>query len=49
MTDPRPRDLIGHGRTRPHAAWSGQARVTVSFVLNMGPPCPETAGKRWSR
>ena len=34
MTDPRPRDLIGYGRTRPHAAWPGQARVAVSFVLN---------------
>ncbi len=34
MTDPRPRDLIGYGRTRPHAAWPGNARVAVSFVLN---------------
>ena len=34
MTDPRPRDLIGYGRTRPHAAWPGDARVAVSFVLN---------------
>ena len=34
MTDPRPRDLIGYGRTRPHAAWPGGARVAVSFVLN---------------
>ena len=34
MTDPRPRDLIGYGGTRPQAAWPGNARVAVSFVLN---------------
>ena len=34
MPDPRPRDLIGYGRTRPHADWPGGARVAVSFVLN---------------
>jgi allantoinase len=34
MIDPRPRDLVGYGRTRPHAAWPGDARVAVSFVLN---------------
>ena len=34
MLDPRPRDLIGYGRTRPHADWPGGARVAISFVLN---------------
>jgi len=34
MNDPRPRDLIGYGRTRAHAAWPNGARVAVSFVLN---------------
>lgn len=34
MPDPRPRDLIGYGRTRPHADWPGGARVAISFVLN---------------
>jgi putative urate catabolism protein len=29
-----PRDLIGYGRTPPHAKWPGQARVAVQFVLN---------------
>ncbi len=29
-----PRDLIGYGRTPPHAQWPGQARVAVQFVLN---------------
>jgi allantoinase len=29
-----PRDLCGHGRHPPHAAWPGQARVAVQFVLN---------------
>ncbi len=34
MTQPYPRDLIGHGRNPPHAQWPGQARVAVQFVLN---------------
>ena len=36
MTGPDryPRDLVGYGRRRPHAAWPGNARVAVSFVLN---------------
>ncbi|MEZ5407295.1 MAG: allantoinase PuuE [Acidimicrobiales bacterium] len=38
MTSPAadgyPRDLIGYGRTPPHAAWPGDARVAVNFVLN---------------
>jgi allantoinase len=29
-----PRDLIGYGRTPPKAAWPGQARIAVQFVLN---------------
>ena len=35
MAEPRyPRDLKGHGRTPPHAAWPGNARVALQFVLN---------------
>lgn len=29
-----PRDLIGYGRTPPHAEWPGAARIAVQFVLN---------------
>ena len=29
-----PRDLIGYGRTPPHAQWPGQARIAVQLVLN---------------
>src|SRR5438128_7246533 len=29
-----PRDLIGYGRTPPHAQWPNGARVAVQFVLN---------------
>lgn len=29
-----PRDMIGYGRTPPHAKWPGGARVAVQFVLN---------------
>lgn len=29
-----PRDLIGYGRTPPHANWPGNARIAVQFVLN---------------
>ena len=29
-----PRDLVGYGRTPPHADWPGNARVAVQFVLN---------------
>jgi len=29
-----PRDLIGYGRTPPHAAWPGGARIAVQCVLN---------------
>jgi putative urate catabolism protein len=31
---PYPRDLVGYGRNPPHAAWPGNARVAVQFVLN---------------
>ena len=35
MSDqPYPRDLIGYGRTPPHARWPQQARIAVQFVLN---------------
>jgi allantoinase len=29
-----PRDLIGYGRTPPHAAWPGGARIAIQCVLN---------------
>jgi putative urate catabolism protein len=29
-----PRDLVGHGRTPPHARWPEGARIAVQFVLN---------------
>src|SRR3954466_15941208 len=29
-----PRDLIGYGRTPPHARWPNGARIAVQFVLN---------------
>ncbi len=29
-----PRDLAGYGRRPPHAAWPGNARVALQFVLN---------------
>jgi putative urate catabolism protein len=29
-----PRDLLGYGRTPPHARWPGEAKVAVQFVLN---------------
>ena len=32
--DKYPRDLIGYGRTPPHPAWPGQARIALQFVLN---------------
>ena len=36
MTDPSayPRDLVGYGRSPPHADWPGGARIAVQFVLN---------------
>lgn len=32
--DNYPRDLVGYGRTPPHAAWPGGARIAVQCVLN---------------
>jgi putative urate catabolism protein len=32
--DPYPRDLVGYGRTPPHADWPGGARIAVQLVLN---------------
>jgi allantoinase len=29
-----PRDLVGYGRTPPHAQWPDRARIAVQFVLN---------------
>jgi len=29
-----PRDLVGYGRTPPHAQWPGGARIALQFVLN---------------
>lgn len=34
MADSYPRDLVGHGRTPPHARWPGGARIALQFVLN---------------
>ncbi|MBB6095526.1 putative urate catabolism protein [Povalibacter uvarum] len=31
---PYPRDLIGYGRSPPHARWPGGARIALQFVLN---------------
>ena len=33
-TAPYPRDLIGYGRTPPHAKWPNGARIAVQFVIN---------------
>ncbi len=35
MGDESARDLVGHGRRPPHPRWPGDARVAVSFVLNV--------------
>jgi chitin deacetylase len=32
--DNYPRDLIGYGRTPPHARWPNDARIAVQFVIN---------------
>jgi allantoinase len=29
------RDIIGYGRNIPHAAWPGEARIAINFVLNI--------------
>lgn len=28
------RDMIGYGRTPPHAQWPGDARIALQFVIN---------------
>ena len=28
------RDFVGYGERPPHAAWPGDARLAISFVLN---------------
>ena len=35
MSDWYPRDLRGHGRRPPHPRWPGDARLALSFVLNV--------------
>jgi len=32
--DTYPRDLVGYGRSPPHADWPGGARIAVQLVLN---------------
>lgn len=32
--DSYPRDMIGYGRTPPHAMWPGKARIALQFVVN---------------
>ncbi|KAA5604230.1 allantoinase PuuE [Roseospira marina] len=34
MVPPYARDLIGYGRTVPHAQWPGQARIALQIVIN---------------
>jgi len=34
MTQPYPRDMVGYGRTPPHARWPDGARIAVQFVIN---------------
>jgi allantoinase len=29
-----PRDLVGYGRTPPHARWPNEARIALQFVIN---------------
>ncbi|MBY0337429.1 MAG: polysaccharide deacetylase family protein [Acetobacteraceae bacterium] len=35
MQGPPPRDLAGYGRTPPHPRWPGDARLALSFVVNV--------------
>ena len=44
MNDWYPRDLRGHGRRPPHPRWPGDARLALSFVLNV-----EEGGERSPR
>ncbi|MDH5541295.1 MAG: polysaccharide deacetylase family protein, partial [Rhizobacter sp.] len=34
MSPEYPRDLVGYGRSPPHAQWPGGARIALQFVLN---------------
>lgn len=34
IDSPYPRDLVGYGRTPPHAQWPDGARIAVQFVIN---------------
>jgi putative urate catabolism protein len=34
MAESYPRDMVGYGRTPPHARWPGEARIAVQFVIN---------------
>lgn len=34
MSESYPRDMVGYGRTPPHADWPGGARIAVQFVVN---------------
>lgn len=34
MSGDYPRDLVGYGATPPYAAWPGDARIAVQFVIN---------------
>ena len=34
MGETYPRDMVGYGRQPPHAAWPGDARIAVQFVIN---------------
>lgn len=34
MNDSYPRDMTGYGQTPPDAAWPGNARIAVQFVIN---------------
>ena len=34
MTSNYPRDLVGYGKTPPHARWPNGARIALQFVLN---------------
>jgi len=34
VSESYPRDMVGYGRTPPHADWPGGARIAVQFVVN---------------
>lgn len=35
MHEAAERDFVGYGETPPHAAWPGNARIAINFVLNI--------------